>query len=71
MQIWPSPGDRTPSQTAFWVERAGGGIARTTPVSESQEAVERRLEADFPLYRLSNFGKNVLNRVSRKSTDEV
>ncbi len=63
MGIRPTPEDRKPIETVFWVQTESGELTRTDPVSESNESVERRLEVDFPLYRIKNIGGNVLRKL--------
>lgn len=67
MQLYPTSQELMPTQIRFWVENVDGNIVPTTAVQESPEAVEQRLERNFPVYRLVQIGKRTLNRlVSRE-----
>jgi hypothetical protein len=71
MKLWPSPEDHTPHETRFWVRSVNGGIVPTEVVVETPEAVERRLEADFLLYKVMNLGRGSLVNVVGREDDEV
>lgn len=71
MKLWPSPEDQIPDQTRFWVSSVNGDIVPAQVITETSEAVQQRLETDFPLFRAINFGKKALANLIERDNNEI
>ena len=62
MRLFPGEADKKAKQTRFWVNSEKDGMSSLL-VTEAPETIDRRLASDFPLYKLKQFGSEILNKL--------